>query len=115
VTEPWTPINEKWTGQAVNFKFGVTYEDFVEASALWDVLGRTADQQEHLIYNVASRLKDSEAIVRERTYGMFSKVNEGLGKRIEGRVSSHDRSFDLHSGIEAATEQAVEAAGKECE
>jgi catalase len=82
----------------VNFKFGVTGEDFVQASALWDVLGRTADQQEHLIYNVASHLKDDEAVVMERTYGMFSRVNEGLRNRIE-----------------ATTEQAVEAAGKECE
>jgi len=73
VTEPWTSINEKLTGQAVNFKFGVTDENFVQPSAQWDVLGSTADQQEHLIYNVASRLKDAEAVVRERRMGCSRK------------------------------------------
>jgi len=84
------PTHENWAGQAVNFKFEVGDEDYVQASALWDVLGRTEGQQEALVGNVVSHLKDAEKVVRERTYGMFGKVDKGLGERIE-----------------AATEQAV--------
>jgi catalase len=85
------PVHESWAaGQAVNFKFEVTDEDYVQAKALWDVLERTEGQQEHLVYNVSSHLRDAEEVVRGRTYEMFSKVDQVLGERIE-----------------AATEQAV--------
>ena len=84
------PTHENWAGQAVNFKFGVMDEDYVQANGLWQVLGRTKGQQDHLVYNVCVHLKDADVVVRQRTYGMFSKVDKVLGKRIE-----------------AATEQAV--------
>lgn len=84
------PKHENWAGQAVNFKFEVTGEDYVQANGLWQVLGRTEGQQDHLVYNVSVHLKDADVVVRQRTYGMFSKVDKVLGERIE-----------------AATEQAV--------
>lgn len=77
------PLHEHWAGQAVNFKFQVTDEDYVQAKGLWDVLGRTEGQQEHLVYNVSVHLRDAEEVVRRRTYGMFSKVDRVLGERIE--------------------------------
>jgi catalase len=84
------PTHENWAGQAVNFKFEVTDEDYVQANGLWQVLGRTEGQQEHLVYNVSSHLKGADVVVRQRTYEMFGKVDKELGERIE-----------------AATEQAV--------
>jgi len=81
--EVYAPTNEQWGGKATNFQFGVTEEDFVQATALWSVLGRTEGQQGNFVGNVASHLKDAEKGVRERTYGMFGRVDEGLGKRIE--------------------------------
>jgi len=89
----WTPTNENWTGTAVNFKFEVSDEDYVQAAGLWKVLGRTAGQQENLIYNVSSHLQGANQVVRRTTYGLFSKVDPGLGSRLE-----------------AATEKAAEAA-----
>ena len=88
----YSPTNEQWGGQAVNFQFQETDEDYVQANGLWQVLGRTPGQQENLIYNVSSHLKDAEENIRRRSYGMFSKVDQELGRRIE-----------------AATEQTVRA------
>jgi catalase len=43
----FAPTQEFWTGRATNFQFGVTDEDFVQLRALWEVLGRTARQQDN--------------------------------------------------------------------
>ena len=71
--------HEVWTGSASRVQFEVTEEDYVQACALWQVLGRQEGQQEHLINNVSSHLKNAKPDVRERTYAMFSKVDRDLG------------------------------------
>jgi len=79
----FAPTQEQWSGHATNFQFEVTDEDFVQATGLWEVLGRQSGQQDNFVYNVSSHLKDAEQTVRQRTYGMFSKVDKELGRRIE--------------------------------
>ena len=81
--EPWKPINETWNGQATTVRFDVTDEDYVQATWLWDLLGKTPGQQDNFVYNVASHLKNANEVVRKRAYGMFGKVNSGLGTSIE--------------------------------
>ena len=78
----YAPTQENWSGHATNFQFDVTDEDYVQATGLWEVLGRTPGQQDNFVYNVASHLNAADKIVRERTYAMFSKVDKVLGKRI---------------------------------
>jgi catalase len=61
----FAPTQEFWTGRATNFQFGVTDEDFVQLRALWEVLGRTARQQDNFVYNVSSHLRDADEGVRK--------------------------------------------------
>lgn len=79
----FSPTQESWAGAAVNFKFGVTDEDFVQPRALWEVLGRQSGQQDNFVYNVSSHLKDADEKVRRATYEMFRKVDKVLGQRLE--------------------------------
>ncbi len=84
--KPVTPTvaHEQWTGVASNNLFSeVTPDDYVQANGLWQVLGRTPGQQDHFVHNVAVHLNAAHVDTRERTYGMFSKVNRDLGSRIK--------------------------------
>ncbi|KAH8801786.1 peroxisomal catalase [Xylogone sp. PMI_703] len=74
--------HEVWTGQAVYNLQPVTDEDFVQANMLWKVLGKQKGQQENLVYNISSHLHAAVEDVRERTYRMFSRVDEDLGRRV---------------------------------
>ncbi len=78
-----TITHEKWAGVASNALFGeVDAEDYVQANGLWEVLGRTPGQQDNLVHNVAVHLNAAHVDTRERTYDMFTKVNQTLGARI---------------------------------
>lgn len=79
----FAPTQEQWNGKVTNFKFEVTDEDFVQATGLWEVLGRQPGQQNNFIYNVSSHLNAADQTVRQATYAMFSRVDKVLGKRIE--------------------------------
>ncbi|TGZ82257.1 putative catalase [Ascodesmis nigricans] len=74
--------HEKWVGSATNFAFRVDDGDYVQANALWGVLGRQPGQQDNFVSNVSGHLMGARKEVREKTYGMFDKVNPELGKRI---------------------------------
>lgn len=74
--------HEEWVGKATYDLQEVTDEDFVQAKWLWDVLGRTEGQQRNFVHNVAVHLFGAVPEVRERTYGMFSRVDASLGKWI---------------------------------
>jgi catalase len=71
--------HEIWTGSASRVQFEVTEDDYVQAKALWEVLGRQEGWQEHLITNVSSHLKDANPEVRDRVYAAFSNVDRELG------------------------------------
>lgn len=75
--------HEKWVGSATNFAFRVDdKKDFEQANGLWKVLGRQPGQQDNFVGNVSGHLKGAKKEVREKTYGMFDKVDAELGKRI---------------------------------
>lgn len=75
--------HEKWAGAVLSKQIPVTDEDYVQANGLWQVLGRTEGQQDNFVHNVAVHLCNAQEKVRQRTYGMFARVNADLGKRIE--------------------------------
>ena len=75
--------HETWVGKAVHNLQPVGDEDYVQANMLWEMLGKkTENQQDHLVQNVASHLFAANEEVRERSYGMFDRVNPELGRRI---------------------------------
>jgi catalase len=78
--------HEKWVGTATNFAFRVIDADYEQATGLWNVLGRTAGQQDNFVYNVSVHLKAAREEVREKTYNMFGKVAKELGDRIRQRT-----------------------------
>ena len=63
----------------MDLKFKVTPEDFVQPKSLWKALGRTSGQQENLICNIASHLRDADPGVRTKTYEAFMKMVKELG------------------------------------
>lgn len=78
-----TAAHEEWQGKAVTAVFGgLTPDDYAQAEGLWKVLGRTPGQQENYVHNVAVHLCGARQDTRERTYGMFARVNSELGRRI---------------------------------
>ncbi|KFZ00334.1 hypothetical protein V500_01094 [Pseudogymnoascus sp. VKM F-4518 (FW-2643)] len=82
-TSPVTPdAHQKWVAQVIMHLNEVTSEDYVQANALWDVLGRTPGQQDNYVHNIAVHLNAAREDTRKRTYEMFSKVNPVLGSRI---------------------------------
>lgn len=74
--------HEKWAGAAVAQQLPVCDEDFIQPRMLWEVLGRQQGQQDNLINNVAWHLWAAKEPVRRRTYDMFRRVENVLGKRI---------------------------------
>lgn len=75
--------HESWSGEAASSLFAdVTDDDYVQPNALWEVLGRTPGQQDNFVSNVAGHLSAARKETRERTYGMFDRVNPKLGAAI---------------------------------
>ena len=74
--------HEKWIGSQTHDLQPVTSEDYVQADWFWKVLGKQEVMQEHLVSNVAGHLKGANKEVRERTYGMFERVNTDVGGRV---------------------------------
>jgi catalase len=77
--------HEQWVGQAINSQNlnEITDEDFVQATGLWEVLGKQEGQQNNFITNVSTHLCGADPRVRRRTYDMFARVNQSLGARLE--------------------------------
>ncbi|KAH6649178.1 catalase-like domain-containing protein [Truncatella angustata] len=76
--------HERWTGQVVSDVFSeVKPKDFEQANGLWRVLAKTTGQQANFVQNVAGHLCNAQKSIRERTYGMFSRVNSDLGRLIQ--------------------------------
>ena len=58
-------------------------EDYEQPKGLWNVLGKQPGQQDNFVGNVAGHLCAAREETRKRTYEMFRRVDEELGKRIE--------------------------------
>jgi catalase len=86
--------HEEWIGKATYDLQEVTDEDFVQADWLWGVLGRQEGQQRNFVHNVAVHLYGAIQEVRERTYGMFDRINAELGLRV--REETEKEAMVLH-------------------
>ncbi|KAF1983343.1 catalase-domain-containing protein [Aulographum hederae CBS 113979] len=79
--------HEQWAGRVAAFSSEVTDEDFVQAMAFWEVLGRQEGQQEHFIHNVSVHVAGVEVDgIRERVFEMFGRVDKGLGRHVRNVV-----------------------------
>jgi catalase len=85
-------VHENWIGMSTRNLWEVTDEDFVQPRALWNVLGTQEGQQDNFVYNVSTHLCGAVEDVRRRTYDMFSRIDEGLGKRIEEDTEKRARA-----------------------
>lgn len=74
--------HDEWAGKAAAYSCEVVDDDFVQATALWKVLGTQPGQQAHFVSNVAGLLGSALPEVQEKTIGMFSRVDSELGKLI---------------------------------
>lgn len=92
--------HENWVGKAARNLWEVTEEDFVQPRALWKVLGTQKGQQDNFVYNVSTHLCGAIEDVRKRTYEMFSKIDEGLGKRIEEDTEKRVTADQKDSAVE---------------
>ncbi|KAK9481889.1 catalase-domain-containing protein [Lipomyces starkeyi] len=76
--------HEKWVGEVCSFTSHIVEEDFEQAAALWEVLGRESGHQERFIGNVADHLrKVTDSRLRNMVYDMFSRVNSVLGDSLQ--------------------------------
>ncbi|KAL1850301.1 catalase A [Paecilomyces lecythidis] len=76
--------HEKWVGEVTNFQTHVTDEDFEQATALWEVLGKEPGHQERFFGNVAAHLNQvKNARLRSDVYALFSRVSPELGSGIK--------------------------------
>ncbi|KAK5659231.1 hypothetical protein OQA88_1323 [Cercophora sp. LCS_1] len=75
--------HDVWVKGAVeNYASEVTNEDFVQARALWNVLGRQEGQRENFVKNVVGHLVHAKEEVWEGTFEMFDRVDTELGAAI---------------------------------
>ncbi|EEB09605.1 catalase [Schizosaccharomyces japonicus yFS275] len=74
--------HERWIGKVTYHMDELTDVDFEQPRALWKLMGKQKDQQDHFVYNVSVHLCNAIPNVRERQYGVFSRVDPELGKRI---------------------------------
>ncbi|KAK9358194.1 catalase-like domain-containing protein [Lipomyces starkeyi] len=76
--------HEKWVGEVCSFTTHIAEEDFEQAAALWEVLGRESGHQERFIGNVADHLRGvTDSRLRNMVYDLFSRVNSVLGDSIQ--------------------------------
>jgi len=63
--------HEKWVGDVLSYTSSVGPEDFEQATALWEVLGRDPGHQDRLIGNLADLVsKVTNSKLRIKVYGM---------------------------------------------
>jgi catalase len=87
--------HETWVGEATYNMQEVTDEDYVQARWFWErVLGKQEGQQQNLVNNVVGHLSNADdGVIRERTYQMFAKVDEDLGRRIREGVEEKRKNL----------------------
>ncbi|KAJ5746598.1 hypothetical protein N7520_011780 [Penicillium odoratum] len=92
--------HEKWVGEVVSFASQVTDEDFVQPTALWEVIGRDPGHQDRLIGNLVIHLKGvKNPELRKAVYGLFSRVDKDLGLKLQKRTEEEAKGqygYDLH-------------------
>ncbi|KAK5989051.1 Catalase [Cladobotryum mycophilum] len=75
--------HEKWVGEVTNYTTEVGPEDFEQATAFWEVLGRQPGQQDNFVGNVAEHISGTTSPeLRTKVYELFSHVDKELASRI---------------------------------
>ncbi|CUM67082.1 uncharacterized protein PRCAT00004771001 [Priceomyces carsonii] len=78
--------HEKWVGQATNFQWSATEEDYVQPLELWKVFKKTG-QADAFIHNVSLNLKGANPEIQQRAIAMFSRVSPEIGTLIQGNLT----------------------------
>ncbi|KAK5960613.1 catalase T PWA37_002040 [Arxiozyma heterogenica] len=92
--QPNRPIQqhqEVWNGPALPYHWTTTTDDsdFVQATALYHVLGKQPDnQQQHLAHNISVSLCGARPELRNRAYAMFERVHPDLAKAVKEETES---------------------------
>lgn len=73
--------HEKWASEAISFQWGATDLDFEQPRVLWEVYGKTR-QQEALIHNVAQDIQEAKPEIQKRVMEYFSKVTPEISDRL---------------------------------
>lgn len=82
---------ETWQGPVIPYHWTTAPDDsdFVQATALYHVLGRQKNnQQEHLAHNIAVSLCGARRDIRERAYQMFERVHPSLAQMVKQETES---------------------------
>jgi catalase len=69
--------HDEWIGRVSAFSSEVTDEDFVQAAALWDVMGKDK-LQDNFVYNVSQHLKDAAPHVQKGAFGKFMSTTSAF-------------------------------------
>ncbi|OBR02638.1 Catalase [Colletotrichum higginsianum IMI 349063] len=78
--------HEDWVGHVCGFTSEVVDDDFAQARAFWEVLGKQPGEQEALVHNVAQHMGGAAPAVHEKAFGIFARVDQDLGERIRAAV-----------------------------
>ncbi|ODV78780.1 peroxisomal catalase [Suhomyces tanzawaensis NRRL Y-17324] len=74
---------EVWEGAACPFHWKYTDDDFIQATALYKVLGKYPNQQKNLAHNVAVHAAAADHAIQDRVIEYFNKVSHELGSNIK--------------------------------
>ncbi|KAI3405784.1 CTA1 [Candida oxycetoniae] len=77
---------EVWEGAATPFHWKAIPEDAKQPAALWEVLGRYPNQQQHLAHNVAVHVAGADASIQDKVFAYFGKASPELEKLIKKEV-----------------------------
>jgi catalase len=62
--------HDEWVGQVAAYTSEISPEDFVQATAMWDVLKREGKQQ-NFVHNVTEHLKSADPRVQKATFRKY--------------------------------------------
>lgn len=77
---------EVWNGAATSFHWGCTDAEYEQPKKLYEVLGKTPGQQEHLAHNIASHVSAAKPAIQDQVFEYFGKVSSDLAAAIKKEV-----------------------------
>ena len=80
---------EVWNGAACPFHWKATEDEFTQATALYNVLGKYPGQQKNLAHNVAVHVSAADKPIQERVIKYFGKVSPELAANIRKELEAN--------------------------
>ncbi|KAG9238001.1 catalase [Amylocarpus encephaloides] len=80
--------HDEWAGKVAAYATEIEEDDFVQPRGMWEVFGRTG-QQEAFVGNVAAHLRDAIPQVRRKALEAWAKVDVEIAKRIEAGMEAY--------------------------